>query len=90
MKSSKYDDNGFITLTMVTFATMSVIMFTLWYVGAFDSVKTFLDDVFELLLDGTALGEWLGGIIIGIIIGVLRGLWDFGTDVGLSATDMIP
>ena len=83
------DQDGFITITMITFVTVSVICFTLWYVGAFDTVQQFFEDAFEILLDGELFGDWIAGVLIGGVVGIFQGLWNFGTSIGASTSDFL-
>jgi hypothetical protein len=90
MKQSNYDDNAFLpNLTLIGIVGMIGLVLILYTNGTFDDVKTWLDDFLAMLLDGTDLGNWLGGIVVGVIVGLIKGLWDFGTDIGLGASDML-
>lgn len=84
------DRNGFLSLTTLgtVFIVTSVIAFALWYIGVGDYIVDFLDRGFDLLLDGEALGEWIGGVVAGSLIGLISALWDFGTDVGAGLDDI--
>lgn len=90
MKQSKYDNDAFLTIPLSVFAVTVVLVFAFWYVGAFDGFSAFLEDMFDIILDGDALGDWIAGVLIGGVVGILKGLWDFGIDVGLGASDMLP
>lgn len=90
MKQSNYDNNGFLpNLTLIGIVGIIGIVLILYANGTFDNVKGFIDDYLEMLLDGDAYGEWLGGIVVGVIVGLIKGLWDFGIEIGLGASDML-